>query len=147
MQQPTEQDWEHDHFDSNLDVEYAYKHFAGKTLEQAEELFAANALCYQEDLMWMPPTPFRYYICSYINYLLGNKSENDTDAASCFIALVKHKLKCERENILAVWNQVEETLKYICLHAQWFNWNESIYGNLEMEIAATFQALNTQPKH
>lgn len=46
---------------------YAVKHFHGKTLAQAVELFAYSArayipLAYIEDLAWMEPVGFRFYI-------------------------------------------------------------------------------------
>ena len=50
MSLPTHQDI--NAFDS-LDEQTACKHFLGKSLTEAEALFAENSLYYQEDLMFM----------------------------------------------------------------------------------------------
>jgi len=171
VQIPTEQDWENPHGD--LDIITAKEHFFGKTLEEAEELFVKNALCYQEDVMWMPSVPFRYYVHAYMNYLLGKQSEYDTDAASCFLGLVEFKaglyqvspctfwshvnetvwLTCmrflgvikhniygddhqsDRDDLRAVWSRIKETIEHIRNNPDWFEWNESIDGNLEERTA------------
>ncbi len=51
----------------SLDERYACKNFLGKNLGEAEELFRENALHYSEDLEWMGPVAFRYYIRAYID--------------------------------------------------------------------------------
>jgi len=169
MQIPTEQDWANPYDD--LDIITAKKSFFGKNLEEAEELFVKNALCYQEDIMWMPSVPFQYYVHAYMNYLLGRQSEQDTDAASSFLSLVEFKAggynapvrvgtvdafvsfvkslcsswfhspqraqrdhEAHNENhddLRAVWSRVKETIEHIRNNPEWFDWNESIYGNLE----------------
>jgi len=141
MQIPTEHDWGNPY--DGLDVEWAHKHFFGKTIEEAEELFVENALCYQEDIMWMPSIPFRYYVHAYMNYLLGEQSKHDTDAASCFLGLIEFKLdllqdapsivwaRDNQNDIRDVWVRVKETIEHIRKNPDWFDWDESIYGNLE----------------
>jgi hypothetical protein len=45
----------------DLDGRCAERHFLGKTLDEAEALFRENSLCYQEDLMFMGVSAFRFY--------------------------------------------------------------------------------------
>ena len=52
----------------SLDERSACEHFQGKNLDEAELLFRENSLCYQEDLMWMGPMAFRYYVEAAIRY-------------------------------------------------------------------------------
>lgn len=61
----------------DLDGKYAREHFHGKTLEQAEEMFATGASAYTEDLMWMEPIGFRFYVQSAIRYCLSDRATND----------------------------------------------------------------------
>jgi len=167
MQIPTEQDWANPYDD--LDIGSAKECFFGKTLEEAEKMFVYNALHYQEDVMWMPSVPFRYYVHAYMNYLLDSQSEHDTDTASCFLGLVEFKAglykapprtfwahakytvwlasmrflgvikhnvngydnQSDQNDLRAVWLRVKETIEYIRNNPDWFDWNESIYGNLE----------------
>ena len=43
-----------------FDAASAYEHFYGKTAAKAMQLFAQNALYYQEDAMFMPSRAFGY---------------------------------------------------------------------------------------
>jgi hypothetical protein len=87
-------------FDS-LDERDAVKHFFGKDLEQAESLFRENFLRYQEDLMWMGPNAFHFYLPAAVSYLLGAESDHDLDAAHSFCGLIEHLLKWEHDRIAA----------------------------------------------
>ena len=166
MQIPTEHDWANPYGD--LDVRSAKEHFFGKTVDEAEELFVENALYYQEDIMFMPSIPFQYYVHAYINYLLGEQSKGDTEAASCFLMVVKCKMgihennpctlwsrvkeiifhvylrilgldeslkepnyQSDQDDIRSVWLRIKETIEHIRKNAEWFDWKESIFGNLE----------------
>ena len=43
--------------------------------------------------MFMPLACFRYYIHAYLDYLLSDKSEGDSDGASCFFGLIEFREK------------------------------------------------------
>jgi len=129
MQIPTEPDWFAT--DNDLDLKTAKKHFFGKTIEEAEELFVQNSLYYQEDIMFMSSAPFRYYVHAYMNYLLSDRSKEDTDGASCFLTLIESKQEFDQADLLVVWPRVKETIEHIRRNSEWFDWDESIYGNLE----------------
>ncbi len=55
-------------FDS-LDERAAVRYFCGKSLREAEELFRSNSLAYADDLMWMGPKAFAYYLKAASNYI------------------------------------------------------------------------------
>ncbi|MFM7315484.1 MAG: hypothetical protein ACKO5E_00925, partial [bacterium] len=78
---PTEQ--EINVYDS-LDERCAVKNFVGKSQQEAELMFRENFLTYQEDLMWMGPVAFAYYLVPAMNYLKSIHSNGDSDAVSCF---------------------------------------------------------------
>ena len=64
----------------DLDGRYAIRHFHGKTLAEAEELFAEGIpLTYTEDLLWMEPVGFRFYIRAAICYCLSDRATGDPD--------------------------------------------------------------------
>ncbi len=88
-------------FDS-LDERTAVEHFLGKDLEQAEALFREDLLCYWEDLMWMGPIAFRFYVPAAINYLLSEEAENDAYAASSFCSLISFRLDHEPAEVIPV---------------------------------------------
>lgn len=68
--------------DDSLDGLYAIKHFHGKTLAEAEEIFAQGArdcipLTYIEDLMWMEPVGFRFYVRAAIHFALSESATGE----------------------------------------------------------------------
>ena len=68
-----------DHRD--LDGACAIKNFHGKTLAEAEQLFANanNGLIHTGDLMWMRPTGFRFYLPAAIRHCLSERATGDCD--------------------------------------------------------------------
>jgi hypothetical protein len=56
---PAEVDWRSEPW--GIDTPWAYKHFFGKNLAEAFDLFVENAMHYQEDIMFMPLACFKYY--------------------------------------------------------------------------------------
>lgn len=87
MKIPDEDDWQNDFGD--IDVAEARRHFFGRDLVQAEQLFRENALCYQENIVFMPFGCFQFYLEAYIRYILSDASKGDSDGASCFFGVVE----------------------------------------------------------
>jgi hypothetical protein len=68
----------------SLEGWYSIKHFHGKTLAEAEEIFAAGCrdyipLTYTDDLMWMEPVGFRFYIRAAVNVALSERANGESD--------------------------------------------------------------------
>ena len=77
--------------DDSLDDRYAIRHFYGKTLAEAEELFAEDSpLTYTEDLMWMEPVGFRFYIRAAIRYGLSDRATGDSDLINGLQSTLSH---------------------------------------------------------
>jgi hypothetical protein len=69
--------------DDSLDGFYAIKHFHGKSLAEAEEMFAEaarkrNPLTLTEDLLWMEPIGFRFYIRAAIRFALSERAAGES---------------------------------------------------------------------
>ena len=69
--------------DDRLDGLYAIKHFNGKSLPEAEEMFAEaarkrNPLTLTEDLLWMEPIGFRFYIQAAIRFALSERAAGES---------------------------------------------------------------------
>lgn len=129
MNIPTETDWRSEPWD--LDIPYAYKHFFGKDLQEAFDLFVENSIYYQEDIMFMPLPCFRYYVLAYSNYLLSEQSKGDSDGASCFFGLVecrKDDIRSSSEQLVA---QIIMTLKNLRENQEWYDADEDIYGTFK----------------
>jgi hypothetical protein len=123
-------------FDS-LDELDAVEHFLGKDLEQAQSLFRENFLRYQEDLMFMGPKAFQFYVLAAIKYLLSSESNGDSDAVSSFCSLIDHGLNYEPAKITAVAPIIREGILGILENFERYECNRSIYG----DVAARYRRL------
>jgi hypothetical protein len=137
---PTLEDWHSEPWD--LDIPYAFKHFNGKTIEESVALFEDNALCYQEDLMFMPSRVFGYYLRAYLAYLLSQASANDSDGASCFIGLIEHKLQCKPVDIQPLWSEIRPVLERLATNQPFYDANPEIYGSFQQRAGALFSAFS-----
>jgi hypothetical protein len=60
----------------NLDGQNAVRNFLGKSLDEAEALFRESSITYQEDLMFMGPPAFRFYVLAAINYIPVTRADS-----------------------------------------------------------------------
>jgi hypothetical protein len=63
----------------------------GKNLEEARSLFRENFLVYQEDLLFMGPIAFRYYVRAAIDFLLSDEAGHESDAVNTFCFLIEFR--------------------------------------------------------
>ena len=141
---PTKAQWE-PFRKGDLDYECAYKHFLGKSFSEAVELFAKNALIYQEDLCSMPPVPFRFYTLAFIKYLLSEKSRNDSDGASTFLKLVRWKLEKDCDSIAPIMDEALSCAQHIALNQEFYDASVDIYGKFSEEFESIMKIWN-KPK-
>lgn len=116
-------------FDS-LDEQCAVRHFLGKSLEQAQALFRENFLYYQEDLMFMGPKGFCFYVTAAIGYLLSKESDGDSDAANTFCALIEFRLTHERAEISASEPAIRKAILGMLADFERYHCDSNIYGDL-----------------
>ena len=136
---PTDDDWAH-HPD-DLDAAYAKANFLGKTREQAVALFVANALNYQEDIMFMPVTCFYFYAHAYIDYLMSEDSEGDSDGASCFFGIVEGR----KDDILRgppkLRERIRTLLRRLGDRQTWYDAEPDIYGSFSKRSNACLKCV------
>ena len=114
---------------NNLDAEWAYKQFSGKSLYEAEKMFRENALYYQEDLISMPPIVFNFYAPVFAKYIVSDYAESDSDGASSFLELIIVLL--ERNRTLAklgTMNQLMNAAKRVSQKQDYYDADIDIYG-------------------
>lgn len=135
---PTEADWRSEPW--NLDTEYAHKRFAGKSLDEAIELFRQNSLTHQEDVMFMPLLCFKFYVHAYIAYLRSRQSRDDADGASCFFGLVKiRREEIRKDKKLA--DVVAETLAHLAERQEYYDATRKIYGDFGKHAHAMLKVI------
>jgi hypothetical protein len=121
----------------SLDERSACEHFLGKTLEQAEALFRENSLYYQEDLMFMGASAFRFYVQAAISYIRSDSATDDHAIVSCFAGILEHRLEYESAELVPIASQLASICGYIIEHYERFNLTPEIFG----DVRARFQAL------
>jgi len=119
------------------DERSACEHFLGKNLDEAGALFRESSICYQEDLLFMGPVAFRYYVRAVIRYIESKEADNDSDIISCLAAILEHRLEYEQpEEFVDVAAVLASTCDYVILHYARFNLVPEIYGDIRPRYAA-----------
>ncbi len=129
MKTPCHEDWgEINHND--LDANWAFRQFFGKSFDQAEEIFRSNTLYYQEDLQSIPAAVFSFCAPALLSYLLSPDARGDSDGASSFLHLVIGMLKARRNVVSAETGHIlVSTAGHIALKQDFYEVDVHIYGN------------------
>jgi hypothetical protein len=114
----------------SLDERSACKNFLGKTLEEAEALFRENFFSSQEDLMWMGPVAFQFYVPAAISYVQSANAKGDSDAINCFLSLLESRLEHEPESMKPTAEVLVKACRFIVEHYDQFDVAPEIYGEL-----------------
>lgn len=79
---------------NDIELRSIYTRYLGKTNKEIQELISSS-YAYIDDLRWMPPVPFYYYIDGAIDFILTKhyKGTNAIGMAEGFFSLVKEKLE------------------------------------------------------
>lgn len=106
----------------NLDERSALKNFFGKTLSEAQELFALNALTYGEDIFWMGQKGFQFYFQSFENYVMSDEANEDYLAILALVSILEFRIGTLQEEW--VWPVVASCVKYCINHFEKFCFGE-----------------------
>jgi hypothetical protein len=93
-----------------LDGQAAEKTFFGKDLEAAEKLFPQ----YEEDLLYMGPVAFRYYVQAAIRYF--RRADADSSGIIGFCSTLELRLELEPEELIPIADQLANICGYIVQH-------------------------------
>lgn len=138
MKIPDKDDWEEAW--TGLDEGSAFQNFYGKTLKEAVFLFEQCSLIYQEDLVYMPESPFKFYVRAYTHYLASERSRRDSDGANCFLALIKTRMGDHPDWLNGSWRQIEPVLRKIADQQEgFFDAKPSIYGDFREKVDRLFE--------
>src|SRR5262245_60363255 len=143
MQPPTRE--EINVYDS-LDEQSAVRHFLGKNLEEAEALFRENSLYYTEDLVWMGPVAFRYYIRAAIQYIRSDAAMGDSSVVSGVACALKSRLEHEADELAPVSVPLAAICAYVVEYANKFKLSE-YYEELPAQFVALrdrFRMMSTE---
>ena len=128
----------------SLDERTACEHFLGKSLAEAEALFREASLAYQEDLMFMGASAFRFYVQAAISYIQSESATGDSDIISCFASILEHRLEYEAEELRPVADRLASICGYILEHYDRFDLMSEIYGDVRPRFQALRQTFSGQ---
>lgn len=114
----------------SLDERTAVEHFLGKSVAEAELLFRENSAYYQEDLMWMGPRAFSYYIPAAVRYLESEDARGDAQLVSALYDIISFRADTDPEGFAPALDPVREGLAYVIGAFDKFEVDRSIYGDL-----------------
>lgn len=115
---------------NSLDEQSAEKHFLGKDLKQAKALFFDNFIYFQEDLLWMGPKAFCYYVDAAIAYLLSPDADEDSDAVSCFCGLIEFRMEHDLAEIQPALKKIHIAIEAILADFARYDDGLAIYDDL-----------------
>src|SRR5690242_15018933 len=113
---------------NSLDEIAAKEHFLNKTLYQAEQLFRENSSLYQEDLMWMGPRAFAFYLRAATMYLMSTDSKSDDHFISCLSEIIS--FRSQQPGFELALDSVKELIEYVIENYQKFSVQTEVYGDL-----------------
>lgn len=93
----------------DLDGASARRTFEGKSVAEAERLIAESSLARQEDLFWMGPVAFVYYLPAAAAYLEGESAAGDSDFVSSLCGTLV--TRCEQDG--AAIDEARPTMRRI----------------------------------
>jgi len=108
---------------------HTWEHFGGRTLDEAYVVFRENPLRYPEDLMWMVPKPFCFYLPVALRYLQSAEASGDSDIISCLASDIEFHFSCGHD-IQAAFPCIQAICDYVLSHYSEYDVIEEIYGNL-----------------
>lgn len=125
---PSRADWgEID--EDDIELQWTFNEFFGKSFSEAEAMFECNALNYQEDLVPMPAVPFNFYAPALANYITSLRAKGDSDGASSYLEMVLWMFKTRNEIIYPETKEMLlEAARQVANKQEFFGACAEIYG-------------------
>jgi hypothetical protein len=96
-----------------LDERVAVEHFLGKDRKAAEALFRENFIYYQEDLMWMGPRAFCFYLPAALTYVVSDESNVGSIELGMLVNVIEFQLQDCEEAIAPVFSELRDGIDVV----------------------------------
>jgi hypothetical protein len=128
---PGPKEWEG--YKDDLDVQYAYKLFFGKSIPEVMEHFTVGGRCIEraDELLFMPRKAFQYYVQAFAEHLNSERAAAEADAASPFLRLLINREKRDPGSVMEIYGKLSDTIDYVASHQSYFEAPENIYGSFQ----------------
>ncbi len=87
---------------SDLDGQCAERHFLGKTIADATAMFEQDFEIYQEDLLFMGPIAFRYYLPAAMRYAESPQAKYDCYVADTMLMLIGARWRQDAADLASI---------------------------------------------
>ncbi len=128
-----------------LDGRYAESHFLGKTLDEAEALFREHSTYYEEDLRFMGPVAFCFYLRAALAYVRSPSAQGDSDMVSCLCGTLELRLQYDGESLRRSFDTMVELCRYVLTEYDRFQIEETFDGDLRAKYRALLEELDAEP--
>jgi hypothetical protein len=88
---------------------------------------------YLDDLRWMGPKAFCFYVPAAVNYIRSGASTGDSDTISCFQGILEFRLAYERDELRASLPDLLTGVRYILDNYARFDIDADTYGDLRQK--------------
>jgi hypothetical protein len=114
---------------SDLDVEYGFRMFGGKTIEEATPVFAENPIERASELSFTPAAVFNYYVFAFAAAALAPASKGESDLASCFLRLVRTRAVEQPAGLAKVWTRLHGAVASVSERQAFYDADADTYGS------------------
>lgn len=120
----------------DLDGASARKTFSGKDVAEAEVLIAENSLARQEDLFWMGPVAFVYYLPAAAAYLESESASGDSDFVTSFCGTLVTRCEQDGAAIAEAKPTLQRIERYLSTHLDRFDLDADEAKSVTQKLAA-----------
>jgi hypothetical protein len=124
---PTREEW--GDLKADLDIEFGFQEFGGKTIEEAVSIFAEAPIERASELQFTPPAVFNYYIFAFAAAATDPASQGRADLASSFLTLVRGRAVDQPEMLAPVWPELLPAVVAVSEHQSFYDADPSNYGS------------------
>lgn len=124
------------------EVKYAFKLFGTKTIDEATPLFADNPIERAAELRFSPAPVFNYYVFCFANFLMTPQAQGEADAASCFLRLVRDRMRSDPKGIAAIYTELEPAIDAVSARQSYYDADVNIYGSF-VDLRQEIESLHT----
>jgi len=136
---PTREAW--GDLSADPEVKYAFELFGTKTVEEATPLFADNPIERAAELRFSPAPVFNYYVFCFASFLMTPKAQGEADAASCFLRLVRDRMRSDPKGIAGVYPELKPAIDAVSARQAFYDADENIYGSF-LDLSHEIEALH-----
>ncbi len=121
----------------SLDERAAVDRFLGKSLGEVEDRCQAGfALDVTQDLYWIGPRAFIYYVRAVVNYLKSDSSQDDPDAVNGFAGMVEFRFDELETDLKTACSVFVEAIDHVLQNYDKFAIDSGLYGDLRPRYVA-----------